>query len=345
MKIVYVYLGEHMPRYAIENIKMFSDRFSKYETWFLSNNLGSLEKFRGTNVKTWQCKNPMLTVEELIEFSNVDRNFRGGFWLLAIARFYAIEEFVKSTASESILQIESDVLVFDSFPFENFHKVEKQIAFPLVNDEFAIPSIVYFREYESILNLIQFMRGQLQSGENVTDMSILREYSKSYSNRVEILPTNFPDKYGYQKWVTRSLIKELSQNIESYNGLFDAATWGQYLGGEDPRNTLGIRRVFHVLRHHAVNPQRFKWSYDGKYLYVAINNNKLPLFCLHIHSKDSKFFVSNYFNRVQERVNLLPSNEIREFLLVTAIRNFSFITFRSLLAAYSQKFKKDRELS
>lgn len=342
MKIVFVYLGNEIPKYAVQNIVTFSNRFANLETWLVSDNTQTFNNFQGSNIRTWHCKNPLSYISPLIEFRNVDRDFRGGFWLLALARFYALEEFFQAHENEAIMQIECDVLILNTFPFNVVGKIKNDLAFPMINETEAVASVFYCRSKRAIENLNAFISTQLKTGINITDMNVLRLYSQTYPNRVEILPTNVNNFAGYQPWVSKLLIKELSSGVKIYKGIFDAATWGQYIGGEDPRNTLGIRRVFHVLKHHAVDPSRFNWFYESETEspYVSVGSRKVPIFCLHIHSKDSKFFSKNSGSRLQKRIDSLPRREKREFLLQIALTNFRITTLKIIFTVQLKRLKK-----
>jgi hypothetical protein len=342
VNVVYVYLGQVLPKYAVASIHRFNIRFPKQNMTFISDIETNLEVVGNLGIRTHLVTNPVEAWPELREHRSVDPNFRDGFWLLTLARFQAIAQFMAAHPNESVLQVECDVLLFPNFPFELINSSAKEISYPLVNDNEAAPSLVYFKSEKAVSNLLDFASRQISLRSKLTDMTILHAYWLDYPDHVQILPTNIDQEVGFQPWVTNHLRTSLSEGFDIYNGIFDAATWGQYIGGEDPRNTLGIRRVFHVLKHHAVDPSQFDWFYQPKTEspYVLVGSRKAPIFCLHIHSKDLKFFSKNSGSRLQKRIDSLPCGEKREFILQIALTNFRMTTLKIIFTVQLKRLKK-----
>jgi hypothetical protein len=97
--------------------------------------------------------------------------------------------------------------------------------------------------------------------------------------------------------VTNNLTNEqkyVSENSVSFPFIFDAAAIGQYLGGVDPRNAPGDTRGFInetcVIKYNNYNI----WFEDVngiKKPFIQIGDKKVPIFNLHIHSKNLNEFV------------------------------------------------------
>jgi hypothetical protein len=93
----------------------------------------------------------------------------------------------------------------------------------------------------------------------------------------------------------------VTKNFNKYNIIFDAAAIGQYLSGVDKRNISGDTRGFInetcVIKYNSNN---FFWLRDELTLlyspYININNKNIPIFNLHIHTKNLKDFMSLYPN-------------------------------------------------
>jgi hypothetical protein len=342
VNVVYVYLGRALPKYAVASIHRFNSSFPKQNMTFISDIETNLEVVRNLGIRTHLVTNPIEVWPELREHRSVDPNFRDGFWLLTLARFQAIAQFMAAHPNESVLQVECDVLLFPNFPFELINGSAKEISYPLVNDNEAAPSLVYFKSEKAVSNLLDFASRQISLRSKLTDMTILHAYWLDFPDRVQILPTNIDQEVAFQPWVTNHLRTSMSEGFDIYNGIFDAATWGQYIGGEDPRNTLGIRRVFHVLKNHAVDPSRFDWFYESETEspYVSVGSRKAPIFCLHIHSKDSMFFSKYSGSHLQKRIDSLPRREKREFLLQIALTNFRSTTLKIIFNLYLRRLKK-----
>ena len=86
----------------------------------------------------------------------------------------------------------------------------------------------------------------------------------------------------------------VSENFNLFNLIFDAAAMGQFLGGVDPRNIPGDSSGFInetcVIKY---DKYKFIWEYqdDVKKPFLVINDTKIPIFNLHIHSKQLKRFM------------------------------------------------------
>ncbi len=81
--------------------------------------------------------------------------------------------------------------------------------------------------------------------------------------------------------------------------IFDAAAIGQYVGGVDPRNTPGDTRGFVnetcVIKY--ADEGEIMWTTEDAsgfrkpFLKIKGNNTKVPIFNLHIHSKNLHLYV------------------------------------------------------
>ena len=87
-----------------------------------------------------------------------------------------------------------------------------------------------------------------------------------------------------------------NEHFEKFNGIFDGAAIGQYLGGVDPRNipgdTCGFVNETCVIKY---DKYKFKWLKKGSHYFphIEINNAMIPIHNLHIHSKTLEKFSMN----------------------------------------------------
>jgi len=123
---------------------------------------------------------------------------------------------------------------------------------------------------------------------NINDMENFA-YIKQKTGLIENFPI-FKKEYAVNK-------EELfvSYNSEKFPFIFDAAAIGQYLGGVDPRNMPGDTSGF-VNETCVIKYNKYKFAFkdfdDGiKKPYIIINNDIIPIFNLHIHSKNLKKFI------------------------------------------------------
>jgi hypothetical protein len=120
-----------------------------------------------------------------------------------------------------------------------------------------------------------FVEEQTKINANAIDMTLLFEYQKSYPDRVEILPS------GPSGEVSKS-------------GYFDGAAFGTYLIGQDPRNYRAHTLKYSPIEWHEDKVQEFEYRIINEALYVRSGETERPLYSLHLHTKNPKFFEHRY---------------------------------------------------
>ena len=150
-----------------------------------------------------------------------------------------------------------------------------------------------------------------------------------------MLPTSINHKKVLNPTNKSEINSKISNNINVFNGLFDGATWGQFITGEDPKNLLGIQRIYHRLNHHFVNPSNYQIQLNSiGEIKVSISDSNLPLYSLHIHSKDKRYFSKHQDTMIRNRINKISKYEKYEFHLLKGlkgIRKESIINFTKLI--------------
>jgi hypothetical protein len=86
----------------------------------------------------------------------------------------------------------------------------------------------------------------------------------------------------------------VTKNFNKFKFIFDAAAIGQYLGGVDkrnnPNNTVGFINETCIIKYNLYNIL-FLDNENSKKPFISIKNKLIPIFNLHIHSKDLDKFV------------------------------------------------------
>jgi hypothetical protein len=219
---------------------------------------------------------------------NVDSKFRNGFWGLTSKRFFYIYSFMKQRNISNVFHIENDVLTY-----YNCDSLEKTIN----NDKIWVPADSFQRSIASIIFIPNYeIFGLFLNNYNnrANDMQNL-SYSQSIMPHLfDNFPICFKSEYHTpeQKFVTRT--------YDLFNMIFDAAAIGQYLGGIDPRNnpsssdTVGFINETSVIKYDSYH---FVWRKslddDTRKPFMKLDDNTyIPIFNLHIHSKNLSHFVS-----------------------------------------------------
>lgn len=197
--------------------------------------------------------------------------FRNGFWRYSIERLFALTEWHLLHPNVHLIHIESDILLMPNFPFDQISKVEK-LAWCRFNETHDVASIVYSPSAIHTEWLTDRINETLVTDNGLTDMTALRMIQRQHSGQIRYLNG---DSDGVQ-----------------FIGEFDAAPYGMWLCGRDPRNHWGFIRRFLELPESDINVSstRFYFSKD-KSLFVSNRDGvKLPLYNLHVHSKVNALF-------------------------------------------------------
>jgi hypothetical protein len=225
----------------------------------------------------------LINVEQLDEpynfFNNtiLDKQFRNGFWTFTSLRFFYIYSLMKKYNLENCIHIENDVLLY--YNIEQLHDklVDKNCIFiPFDTFKRNIASIVY------IPNHIIFKQVLDQYNFTKNDMENFALIKYRFPDLIKLFPI-FPNKYA-----TTQEEQFVSENYNLFECIFDAAAIGQFIGGVDPRNIAGDSRGFInetcVIKYNKYDIY-FKETDGIKKPFIKINNNEIPIFNLHIHSK------------------------------------------------------------
>ena len=142
----------------------------------------------------------------------------------------------------------------------------------------CIPGIIYIPNYTFLEPLITHYN---YSENDMVNMATFYNKNKSMCKTFPIIKKNkyFNKKSLYFKY------------FDIFEGIFDGAAMGQYLGGIDPKNksgnTIGFINETCLVKY---NVYKFIWK-DGK-PYIKIDGKEVPIYNLHIHCKDLKKFVN-----------------------------------------------------
>jgi hypothetical protein len=265
MEIILVCL-ENFQEYILDNIdnlllfknnnitvitnKKFNDKFAKY------------------NVKIINCED--LDDMSFNKKSQLDKQFRGGFWHLCSLRFYYIYSYIKQYNIQNCIHIENDVMIY--YNLDNKLFTSDKICCVFDSYTRVIPSIIFIPSPEKFKIIID------NYCTHINDMANLARFDETIIERLPLFTyLDINDEY-----------KMITKNYSKYNIIFDGASIGQYLGGVDGCNISGDTRGFInetcIVKYNNYN---FYWILDNNlYIpHIKINNKLFPIFNLHIHSK------------------------------------------------------------
>ena len=221
-----------------------------------------------------------------------------GFWFKTVDRFFYLENFVKKKKLKNIIHIENDVLVFDNLKkYEKKFKNLFDIGLTFLNFKNCVPGFMYFKNYESISKIVQYIYGKNRfffQKKNLTDMQLLANFYNEYKQKIKIgmFPT-ITEEIALDHAEDMLKIKEFYENFKQLNIIFDACALGQIVDGLDKKYHL--HKGKYINKQNIINPILFNVVFkkinNVKHPYLKYKNTTIPILNLHMHSKNTKKFV------------------------------------------------------
>jgi hypothetical protein len=234
----------------------------------------------------------LIAIEELIDSYNynentqLDNQFRGGFWALTSARFFYLYEFMLKYEIKNVIHLENDVLIYYNINILDKMIDKTKIYLPFDTFTRNIASIMFIPThtiFKTVLDKYDFTKNDMENFSIIQNKTSIIDNFPIFINDT----TGSPE----HQFVTRG--------YDNFNMIFDAAAMGQYLGGVDPRNipgnTCGFVNETCIIKY---NQYGFIWNNVGnmKRPFIVVTDNMgkdfiCPIFNLHIHSKYLENFI------------------------------------------------------
>lgn len=307
LSIVFIHLGPEIPSYlptAIDQARLFNPDIPIY---LLANKTALKELPQGlkkSGAKCISCESlPQSKAHKRFKAqSKLDKKFRHGFWTFTTERFFYLTAFLKHHQLSNVFHLENDVMLYANLnellpTFKRYYP--NMIGALFDNDERCIPSLLYIANTKPMEYFTRFI--SKKRGKSNNDMKFLSDFKKKYHKKwIDCLPILPPEYTQDHELISASGLKggdpsHFIQHFESFQSIFDAAAFGQYLGGIDPRN--GESEPGFINESCIFNPSdfEFRWEEDSqgrKIPIVIYNGQALKINNLHIHSKNLKKFES-----------------------------------------------------
>jgi hypothetical protein len=289
MNLVFAHFGSPIPKHLLLNLKRAIILFPLHKIFLVTDlDIQDLE-IKNVIVYKYVYNSEWWRLQEQLHHS---KSFRSNFWFTSTARFLALADF-SNFNNDEFLHIESDVIISEDFPFTKLSNSNYDIMFPIVSDSNAIASCLYIRNSDAAKYLADLTLLESQENNLTTDMYILSILSKKDNLKFVPLPTAPSNCYLWTESNTRFL--QMSDAAISYfGGVFDGFDIGRYIFGDDPRN----RRGFSILRDNDTRTYLdvknldlvTKIEREFPYVWENSSDSYIPVFSLHIHSKNLKLF-------------------------------------------------------
>lgn len=278
---IFVHLGKHFPEYcetSIEQVRLWNP------------NARILFIAEGCHRGKVSCEFIDLASvpvsakrAHFLKTTLLDSTFREGFWKFTTERLFVLEDVMEFLNIDECVHLENDIMVYfnlDEMIDRLRSTVGKKFAATYLGNRQLTYAVLYIGDLYSFSQLTTYLVAQ-RSTEN--EMRLGYEFYTENPEYFTFLPT-YPLASGV----------ELSGGADIFKGVWDAAPYGQYIGGIDPRN--GESAPGFVNQNCAFRSDEFtySWLLKGGLKYPVISKGTLswPLYSLHIHSKELEKYKS-----------------------------------------------------
>ena len=315
LRLVFVQLGPEKAPHLWLNIERVLEQFPEIEINLIVDLQVKVPKYISKSVKSF-LYTPKREEQILLNRIFKSSSFRHGFWKYTFERLLALTEFHIQIGEGSILHIESDLLLMPNFPFKDFEQIDT-LAWMKVDKFRDTAALLYSPNVEESIWLSKNIMSILAAGEPVTDMTILRQIADSSPHKVCELPTftkgmeSFRNENPGQSTVA---IFDIPRTSFPRFGIFDPAAIGMWLTGIDPRNNYGTTIYFDtqgILKGGTyLDPSKFRYQFTGNELLGIFGTDAIPIWCLHVHSKNLGLFSDAWKTKLQDIISLSKNGEI-----------------------------------
>ena len=326
MNVVFVHLGPTIPRYLLLNIERSLLLFPNNHIYLITDQVKCYFDAPNFTLVTYFPGKDWTMLDGLLAH---DKTFRNNFWVNSTARFFALADFAKKFPGP-FLHVESDVILSSDFPFSKLLASKFNIMYPIVSDTNAIASCLYIKNSFVANLLASFSLAEARKNVHTTDMYILRNFMSH--KEIFFTPLSTAPVAAY---VELNLLKELTdamqQSILSFGGTFDGFDIGRYLFGDDPRNNRGISKLRDNDARTYLNVRNLKLittsGRDFPSIVAQDTGQLIPVYSLHIHSKNRKLFDTSSQKKIIRRA---VKNYKRKIVITFSLRIFLMSCFHAL---------------
>lgn len=305
--IVFIHLGSEVPAYlcdATHQARLFNDESVRIIVIAEQRAIDVINNplFVEDHVEFVACEKLIKTESHKLFFqrSSLDRNSREGFWFKATERFFYLDELMQQYDLYDVIHMEYDNMLYvDLADLLPVLKCYKNIGATFDAEDRCIAGLIYIAGPQSLHSLVTFFTEMAARG--IFEMQAIALFKRMHSaDDIDHLPIVMPEyvaQYGLRSTIgqTTSNPENYMKHIREFNSIFDAAAWGQFLGGIDPRNGKSVPGF--INETCLFNPSKIecRWEIDDKgrkVPYAYMGNKGYRINNLHIHSKNLKAFAS-----------------------------------------------------
>lgn len=279
--LVYHYGGSAIPDYALVTLRKILNLWPS--DVYLLHSTSQPPKIRGLiseDFRDWYSPDKF---EEVLLKSHMDGEFREGFWLHALERFFVLSQWMAITGRQRLLHAELDVRLFDHGDlFERLDAIGSGAFMPRASVHQAGANWLYCNNPDA-LKLIadEFSR---RAGEGF-EMQLLARFMDDFPSQILAVPSHTsvedpdPSEVGYA-----------AIRLQEIEKVVDVHPLGTWMLGQDRRNVPN-QPVFNHFFYEELGSDklknvRYRYSWANHRLEVQHQQGpRYPLVALHVHSK------------------------------------------------------------
>lgn len=334
MNLVFCHLGSKMPSYLHSNLVRTNQLFPEHKVFLISSNTPRRRSHLLKIGIHFVDVKPFPIFDKIIQGSKHNQEFRNGFWRYSLERLFVVCNFAIENTINNVLHIESDVVLYPNFPFEELQE-KGSINWGFYNEKRDVASLLYLNDSTSALWLRDNLIDNLMANPHHTDMSILKDISIQNKPRITYFPMAIDLIRNRDSTIRADELCNVVDQSLDIRGIFDSAAIGMWLTGQDARNSYGFKRMFSMSNikngDSAIDPSIPQYFMrENKSIIAKIGEEELPLYCVHVHSKNMRFFKlkdSREWRKVMKLLKLYNSQEIIKFD-IKAFLNLFWINLR-----------------
>jgi hypothetical protein len=248
----------------------------------------------------------------LMKASKVEESEKGNFWISTLERIFVLLDYHQRHPEAGLLHLESDVILFPSFPWDSFAKLP-ELAWGRYSATHDVAAILFSPNGVQSNLLKEALLKELEENPDITDMTALSRVARKKSTVNRVLPSAFLDRNVTLRSslnCTAVQYDELTKNIQLFSGIFDLGSIGMWIDGIDPKHSLGISSTMptNIFQkgESLIDLQEAKFAVgDDGQLSVLASDKEIKVHSLHVHSKRRRWFSQEWKAEISSAIQAI----------------------------------------
>jgi hypothetical protein len=333
--LVYHYGGSAIPDYALVTLK------NVVKMWpapvYLLHNFSQPPEIRGVIAEDFRAWYSPDQFREVLASTEMDGEFREGFWLHAIERFFVLSQWLEVSGNSRLLHAELDVRLFSHGDlFTRLDEIGPALYMPRASVQQAGANWLYCNDPDALKLVVgEFCR---RAGEGY-EMQLLARFMDDFPDRVRAVPSHTALENSDPAEVEFPVV-----DLRDVGMVVDVHPLGTWMLGQDRRN-IPHQPVFNHFYYEELGSEklrniRYHYSWTNHRLEVCHKGGpRYPLVALHVHSKvmrraHSPYALALYAWLANQKFDslVIPQKLGRHLLfLFRAVRDYFYLRVRSAL--------------